>query len=160
MKITEYKGYDIEFLEHMGQFNINGVKGFYDKYKQATDAIDRIVRAESKKGLPIKAIKQQDMSLGTITSYNSVTGEVWFTHDASETSDRLRNIKAGQKGKYSLFTWKGEPAFYAINHQNTMDVNRYNGLSARIREMNNEQNMLMNRLTEPITFKNTEEEED
>lgn len=139
MKISEYKGYEIVFQETNGQFSIRGVQGWFDKYKDATAKIDRVIKAETNENYPMDVVKTT-MQVGKITSYNKVTGEAQFSPSSgSRTKDRV-------------IDYSGKPRFYKANEGNLALAKRHQKISEVINKLSVEQRRLEKALTEPIIF--------
>ena len=144
MKVADYKGYEIEFVEYQGQFQINGISGWFERYKDATTKVDRVIKAEVKTNFPIDVVSSS-MRVGKITSYNKVEHDAWFSiQDGSRTKDEITN-------------YSGKPRFYKANVTNLKLATKYKELSITIGQLSNEQRKLEKELTEPITFDISEE---
>jgi len=142
MKVAEYKGYEIGFYEHSGQFSIEGIEGWFDKFKDATDRIDRVLKAESKEGCPIDVVISH-MKTGKVTSYNKFEKTAWFTPDEKTGRERTKERMAD---------YAHNPRFYKPNEHNLQAIRMYAGLTSEIAKMENEKRNLEKSLTEPITF--------
>ncbi len=144
MKVAEYKGYEIEFYDGCGQFGIKDISGWFDKFKDATAKIDRVIKAEVKDNFPIDVVKSS-MIIGKITSYNKIEQDVWFSSEG------------GRRGKERIVSYSGKPQFYKANDNNLTLTKRYKELSEAIAKINKEMARLEKGLTEPITFKVSED---
>jgi len=141
MIISDYKGYEIEFIQE--QFSIKGISGWFDRYKDATAKIDRVLKAEVRENFPMDVVSSS-MKVGKITSYNKLQEEAWFSPEN------------GSRGKERIVDYRSQPRFYKANESNLSFVKKYAELSEAISKLNNEQRQLERGLTEPIIF-DTEE---
>jgi hypothetical protein len=142
MKVADYKGYEIEFIQE--QFSIKGISGWFDRYKDAISKIDRVLKAEVKANFPMDAVSNS-MKAGKITSYNKLEKEAWFSPENDS------------RGKERIVDYRGQSRFYKANDNNLTLVKRYAELSDAIAKLNKEQVQLEKGLTEPITFETTED---
>jgi len=140
MKVATYKGYDIEFEDWRGDFTIDGIKGCFDKYKNATAKIDIVAKAESKKNFPPVDVVMHDMQVGKITSYNKAEKDAWFSSDK------------GKRSKEHLVDYSGKAQFFASNSDNLSAVHKYHELANEIFRLDKEQRKLRESLTEPIVL--------
>jgi len=138
IKIAEYKGYNIEFHEAIGEFYIDNVKGTFATYAATKTKIDRLVKSEVKGKFPIEVVTRS-FGTGSITSYNSEDKQAWSTIN-------------GRRGKDNMVDYAGEPRFYAANENNLQLLGQYNDLQSQLAELNKRCRELEKRLTEPITF--------
>jgi len=139
MEISTYRGYKITFEDWRGEFAIENVSGNYEKYKEATAKVDRLIKAESKEGFPMNVITGS-MIAGKITSINREEDAAWFT-----------NVK-GDREKKRLTQYNYKPNFYQVNEENLALVKRYNEIGASINRLQTEREQLPKQLTEPINF--------
>ena len=143
MKVAEYKGYEIEFGDWGGQFNIKGISGWFEKYKDATAKIDRVVKAEVKENFPVDVVSSS-MKVGKITSYNKAEQDAWFSPEG------------GSRGKERLMGYDKKPRFYNANEANLNLVKKYKGVEKTINQLSDDQRHLEKQLTEPISFEVSE----
>jgi hypothetical protein len=139
MKIADYKGYEIEFIEGSGEFYIKNINGNYDKYSIATAKIDRLVSAERTEGFPLEVISN-DMVKGKITSFNREEYKVWFTSDK------------GERSKCEIRDWKHNPHFYKPTASNLSILKRHSEIKIAISKLYQEQSQLEKQFTDPISF--------
>lgn len=144
MKVADYKGYEIRFYDHTGDFDIEGISGFFQKYKDATTKIDRVIKAEVKDNFPIDVVCSS-MKVGKITSYNKIEQDAWFSPEG------------GSRGKDRITGYSGKPRFYKANETNLKLCAKCKELSITISQLSNEQRKLEKELTEPITFATSED---
>ena len=144
MEVANYKGYKIEFVEFAGQFQVKEISGRFDKFKDATAKIDRVIKAEVKENFPIDVVSSS-MKVGKITSYNKVEKEAWFSPES------------GSRGRERIIDYSGNSRFYKPNENNLAFAKRYKELSDAIGKLSNEQRTLEKKLTEPIIFDTSEE---
>jgi len=139
MKVATYKGYDIEFEDWRGEFIINGISGYFDRYKNATAKIDLVVKAESKKDFPIDVVTSS-MQIGKITSYNIVEKTAWFSPDK------------GRRSRVRLVSYSSKAMFFTANSNNLLATQRHHELANEISQLNAEQMKLEESLTEPLVL--------
>ena len=144
MKVAEYKGHEIEFWDGAGQFQIKGISGWFDKFKDAIAKIDRVIKAEVKDNFPIDVVSSS-MKVGKITSYNKIEQDAWFSPEG------------GSRGKERIVNYSGKPQFYKANGNNLTLARRYKELSEAIGKLNKEQHGIGKGLTEPVTFEVSED---
>lgn len=137
MKVADYKGYEIEFIQD--GFSIKGISGWFERYKDATTKIDRVLKAEVRENFPMDVVCKS-MKAGKITSYNKLEKEAWFRWEG------------GRLVKERIIDHRGKSRFYKANEYNLACVKRYVELEEAISKLNNVQVQLEGGLTEPIMF--------
>ena len=144
MKVADYKGYTIQFYDHTGGFCVDGISGYFLKYKDATAKIDRVVKAEVKENFPIDVVTTS-MKVGKLTSYNKIEQDAWVS------------FEGGSRSKEKIVNYSGNPKFYKASESNLQLVSKYKKIETIISRLSNEQRKLEKELTEPITFDMSEE---
>jgi len=140
MIVATHKGYDIEFESWRGEFTIDGISGYFTKYKGATAKIDLVSRAENKKNFPPIDVVTSTMQVGKITGYNKTEKDAWFSSDK------------GRRSKEHLADYSGRARFFAANSNNLSAVHKYHDLSNEIFRLDEEKAKVRESLTEPIVL--------
>lgn len=140
MKLTDYKGYQINVSDFSGEFSIEGTSDYFNTLAEAKGKVDALIKSEQTKGFPMSAIFSYNMTSVRITSYNSEEKKVWLTNST------------GGRRKEPITDWHGRPYFFAVNKNNQVIVKEYHALTAEIKALEKKLEALPSKLTESIVF--------
>lgn len=151
IKIVDYKGYEVFYSPVSRLFEVRHeddetVRNYPDQ-TSAEAAIDRRVKSAESKAFPIPAIGivGGSLKLGKITSYDSLSKEVWFSVDKPNTD------YGSKRGKYGLIGYSREHSFYPPTAHNVAIVAEYNDINGQIAILQKRLYVLSKGFTDPIT---------
>ncbi len=112
MKLTEYRGYEVEVSENSGEFQ--ATKDSYSTMWFSTlellkEKVDKLIKSEFTKGFPIETFQifrnsyETRIIKGKLTSYNQEDKSIWFSRN---------------DGRREKLTLSYRPNIYLINEVN------------------------------------------